>query len=166
MTFADNARKKALHYSRFTDGSVLADDSGLAVDALRGAPGIKSRRFAGPAATDADNNVKLLGLLSAVPAAKRTARFVCELVLARGGELRAQFRGVAEGLILSEPRGEGGFGYDPLFLDPETGKTFAELLPEEKLARSHRGRAFRALLDWLLANSSQEARGARVGGET
>jgi len=164
QTYSGNAQKKAIHYSRFTDGSVLADDSGLAVDALRGAPGIKSRRFAGPAATDADNNVKLLGLLSAVPAAKRTARFVCELALAQRGELRAQFRGVAEGLILSEPRGEGGFGYDPLFLDPETGKTFAELLPEEKLARSHRGRAFRALLEWLAAQSPQ-ARGAHAGGD-
>jgi XTP/dITP diphosphohydrolase len=164
LTFAENARKKALHYSRFTDGLVVADDSGLEVDALRGAPGIKSHRFAGPAATDADNNAKLLTLLSAVPPAERTARFVCELALARRGELLAQFRGVAEGLILNAPRGEGGFGYDPLFLDPESEKTFAALSPEEKLARSHRGRALRALLDWLAARSLQEARGARSGG--
>jgi XTP/dITP diphosphohydrolase len=164
LTFADNARKKALHYSRFTDGMVVADDSGLEVDALRGAPGVKSRRFAGPAATDADNNAKLLVLLGAVPAAKRTARFVCELALARGGKLLAQFRGVAEGLILSATRGEGGFGYDPLFLDAESEKTFAALSPEDKLARSHRGRALRALFDWLAAQSLQEARGARAGG--
>lgn len=161
-TYAGNAQKKALHYSRFTDGLVLADDSGLEVDALRGAPGIKSRRFAGPTATDADNNAKLLTLLGTVPAAKRTARFVCELALARRGKLLAQFRGVAEGLILSAPRGEGGFGYDPLFLDPDSAKTFSELLPEEKLARSHRGRAFRAL---LAAQSSQQARGAHAGGD-
>ncbi|MGH9786314.1 MAG: non-canonical purine NTP pyrophosphatase, partial [Terriglobia bacterium] len=154
LTFAENARKKALHYSRFADGLVLADDSGLEVDALRGAPGIKSRRFAGPVATDADNNAKLLALLGDVPAAKRTARFVCELALARRGELLAQFRGVAEGLILNASRGEGGFGYDPLFLDPQSEKTFAELSPEEKLARSHRGRALRALLDWLATQSA------------
>jgi XTP/dITP diphosphohydrolase len=165
LTFAENARKKALHYSRFTDGLIVADDSGLEVDALRGAPGVKSRRFAGPAATDADNNAKLLVLLAAVPAAKRTARFVCELALAQGGKLLAQFRGVAEGLILRAPRGEGGFGYDPLFLDPESEKTFAELSPEEKLARSHRGRALRALLDWLAEQSLQEARGAHAGGD-
>ena len=149
LTFADNAREKALHYSRFADGLVLADDSGLEVDALRGAPGIKSRRFAGPVATDAENNAKLLTVLGAVPPAKRMARFVCELVLARRGEFLAQFRGVAEGRILNAPRGKGGFGYDPLFLDPESDKTFAALSPEEKLARSHRGRALRALLDWL-----------------
>jgi len=165
LTFANNAWKKALHYSRFTDGLVVADDSGLEVDALRGAPGIKSHRFAGPDATDADNNAKLLTLLGAVPPAKRTARFVCELALARRGELLAQFRGVAEGLILSAPRGEGGFGYDPLFLDSETEKTFAVLSPEEKLARSHRGRALRALLDWLAAQSSQGARSVRAGGD-
>lgn len=165
LTFADNARKKALHYSRLTEGFVLADDSGLEVDALRGAPGIKSRRFAGPAATDAENNAKLLTLLGAVPAAKRTARFICELALARRGELLGQFRGVAEGLILSKPRGEGGFGYDPLFLDPETEKTFAALPSEEKLARSHRGRAVRSLLNWLAAQSAQKASGAPVGGE-
>ena len=165
-TFAGNAQKKALHYSRFADGVVLADDSGLEVDALRGAPGVKSRRFAGPGATDADNNARLLLLLAGVPAARRTARFVCELALARAGELLAQFRGVAEGVILNSPRGAGGFGYDPLFLDPEGQKTFAEFTPEEKLARSHRGRALRAMLDWLAAQSSKKATGAQAGGDT
>jgi len=148
-TFAGNAQKKALHYSRFADGLFLADDSGLEVDALGGAPGVQSRRFAGPGAADADNNARLLLLLSGVPPAKRTARFVCELALARAGQLLAQFRGVAEGVILDSPRGAGGFGYDPLFLDPHSQRTFAEFSAAEKLARSHRGRALRAMLDWL-----------------
>jgi XTP/dITP diphosphohydrolase len=163
-TFAGNAEKKALHYSRLAKGLVFADDSGLEVDALRGAPGIKSRRFAGPGATDADNRAKLLVLLGGVPAAKRTARFVCELAVAREGDLLVQFRAVAEGSVLTAPRGEGGFGYDPLFLDPETQKTFAEFSAEEKLARSHRGRALRDLLNWLAAQSSQQAQGAGRSG--
>ena len=153
-TFAGNAEKKALHYSRFTDDLVFSDDSGLEVDALRGAPGIKSRRFAGPGAKDADNRAKLLSLLGGVPASKRSARFVCALAVARKGTLVAQFSAVSEGSILMTPRGEGGFGYDPLFLDPETQKTYAELSSEEKLARSHRGRALRELLDWLANQSS------------
>ena len=163
-TFAGNAGKKALHYSRFAKGLVFADDSGLEVDALRGAPGIKSRRFAGPGATDADNRAKLLVLLGGVPAAKRTARFVCELAVAREGDLLVQFRAVAEGSILAAPRGAGGFGYDPLFLDLETQKTFAELSAEEKLARSHRGRALRDLLNWLAMQSAHHAHGAGRSG--
>ena len=149
-SFSGNAQQKALHYSRLVGGLVLADDSGLEVDALRGAPGVKSRRFAGPGATDADNNDKLLHLLAGVPAAKRTARFVCVLALAQAGQLLAPFRGVAEGMILDSPRGSGGFGYDPLFLDPESRMTFAEFSPEEKLARSHRGKALRAMLAWMV----------------
>ncbi|MBI4460557.1 MAG: non-canonical purine NTP pyrophosphatase [Acidobacteria bacterium] len=148
-SFAGNAAKKALHYSHLISGVVLADDSGLEVDALEGAPGISSRRFAGPGASDAENNAKLLRQLLGVPPDKRTARFVCELALAREGQLLAQFRGAAEGVILESPRGEGGFGYDPLFLDPEINETFAELSPAQKLERSHRGRALRSLLDWL-----------------
>ena len=163
-TFAGNAEKKALHYSRFAEGLVFADDSGLEVDALRGALGIKSRRFAGPGATDADNRAKLLALMGGVPASMRSAQFVCELAVARSGRLLVQFRAAAEGLILTAPRGEGGFGYDSLFLDPETHKTFAELSSEEKLARSHRGRALRDLLQWLATQSSQQAQGAGQGG--
>lgn len=162
-TFAGNAEKKALHFSRLTEDLVFSDDSGLEVDALRGAPGIKSRRFAGPGATDADNRAKLLVLLGGVPASKRTARFVCELAVARQGNLIVQFRAVCEGSILMAPRGEGGFGYDPLFLDPETEKTFAELSPEEKLARSHRGRALRELLNWLANQSSLAQAAGRSG---
>jgi XTP/dITP diphosphohydrolase len=162
-TFAGNAGKKALHYSRFAKGLVFADDSGLEVDALRGAPGVKSRRFAGSRATDADNRAKLLVLLDGVPAAKRAARFVCALAVAREGKLVVEFNAVAEGSILTAPRGEGGFGYDSLFLDPDSQKTFAELSAEEKLTRSHRGRALRDLLNWLSRQSSRQTQGAGRG---
>ncbi len=152
-TFSANARKKALHYSRltscFTGGLVLGDDSGLEVDALGGSPGVRSRRFAGPNATDARNNAKLLDAMWDVPASKRGAQFVCVLALAQAGEVVAEFTGVARGLLLEAPRGENGFGYDPLFLDPDCNKTFAELEPEEKLERSHRGKALRAMFEWL-----------------
>lgn len=153
-TFLANAQKKALHYSQLAGGLLLADDSGLEVDALGGAPGVRSRRFAGPAATDTENNAKLLRQMSHIPAGKRTARFVCVIAVARGGQLLAEFRGAAEGIILDAPRGAGGFGYDPLFLDRESNRTFAEFSPEEKLQRSHRGRAFRAMLDWLAEQPS------------
>ena len=151
-TFAGNAVKKALHYSQLAPGYVLADDSGIEVDFLHGAPGIYSRRFAGPTATDAENNSKLLRELQGVMHPQRTARFVCELALAMNQQIVAQFRGAAEGVILESPRGEAGFGYDPLFLDPVTGKTFAELSPEAKLERSHRGRAIQLMLAWLAAH--------------
>lgn len=151
-SFAANAQKKAVHYSRFATGMVLGDDSGLEVDSLAGAPGIYSRRFAGPDATDAQNNAKLLDQMSGVPVAKRTGQFVCVLALARNGQLLAEFRGVARGIILESPRGTSGFGYDPLFLDPASNKTFAELSSEEKFERSHRGQAMRAMLEWLDAN--------------
>lgn len=151
-TFAGNARKKALYYSRLTKSPrawVLADDSGLVVDALDGAPGIYSARYAGPNATDADNNHMLIDALRDVPPPRRTARFVCALALANEDAVVAEFSGVAEGAILDTPRGTHGFGYDPLFLDPLSGKTYAELTAEEKLERSHRGQALFALLDWL-----------------
>jgi len=148
-SFAGNAQKKALHYSQYVSGLVLADDSGLEVAALGGAPGIHSARYAGPAATDAQNSAKLLQEMNDVPPQMRTARFVCELALAREGKLLGRFSGVAEGFILGVPRGHGGFGYDPLFLDPIAGKTFAELSMEEKVQRSHRGKALRGLMEWL-----------------
>ena len=153
-TFLVNARKKALHYSRLVGGLVLADDSGLEVDALGGAPGVRSRRFAGQAASDAENNGKLLRDLSHITASKRTARFVCVIAVAQAGRVLAEFRGVAEGIILASPRGAGGFGYDPLFLDPESNRTFAEYSSEEKLQKSHRGRALRAMLNWLAEQPS------------
>jgi len=148
-SFAANAHQKAIHYSQLAAGLVLSDDSGLEVAALGGAPGIHSARFAGPEATDAQNNAKLLQAMNDVPPQMRTARFVCELALAREGKLLARFGGVAEGFILGQPRGQGGFGYDPLFLDPIAGKTFAELKLEEKMQRSHRGKALRGLMEWL-----------------
>ncbi len=151
-TFALNAQKKALHYSRFASGLVLGDDSGLEVEALGGAPGVRSRRYAGPDSTDARNNAKLLEGMQGVPPAERAGQFVCVLALARSGQLVAEFRGVARGVLLDAPRGKSGFGYDPLFLDPESNQTFAELLPQEKLERSHRGKALRAMLDWLARN--------------
>ena len=153
-TFPANAQKKALHYSRLTSGLIVADDSGLEVDALNGAPGVRSRRFAGPAASDAENNGKLIRDLSHITASKRTARFVCVIAMAQAGRVLAEFQGVAEGIILDSPRGAGGFGYDPLFLDPESNRTFAEISPEEKLQRSHRGRALRAMLNRLTEQPS------------
>jgi XTP/dITP diphosphohydrolase len=148
-SFSANAHKKALHYSQLVPGLVLGDDSGLEVGALGGAPGVYSARYAGPEATDAQNNAKLLQDMIEVPPPMRAARFVCELALAREGKFLARFGGVAEGFILGAMRGSGGFGYDPLFLDPGTGKTFAELTPEEKMQRSHRGKAVRSLMEWL-----------------
>jgi XTP/dITP diphosphohydrolase len=161
-SFASNAQKKAIHYSRLASGLgvglVLGDDSGLEVDALDGAPGVFSRRFAGLHATDAENNIRLLQEMTGVPAAKRGAQFVCVLALARGGQMLAQFRGQVRGVILESPRGTAGFGYDPLFLDPESNQTFAQFPPEEKLQRSHRGQALRAMLEWLAEQPLSEGR--------
>jgi XTP/dITP diphosphohydrolase len=158
-SFAVNAHKKAMHYSQFVSGLVLGDDSGLEVAALHGAPGVYSARYAGPAATDAQNNSKLLLDMNDVPPQGRTARFVCELALAREGKLLVRFGGVVEGFILGSLRGHSGFGYDPLFLDPIAGKTFAELTLEEKMQRSHRGKALRGLMEWLA--TSPDALGER-----
>jgi XTP/dITP diphosphohydrolase len=128
---------------------VLADDSGIVVDALGGAPGIRSARFSGPDATDRSNNKLLLARLAGVPTAARTARFVCWIALARDGELWRTFHGEAEGRILEAPAGTDGFGYDPLFFYPPLSRTFAELPPDQKWAHSHRGKAFRRMLEWL-----------------
>lgn len=148
-TFEENARLKAAYYSRHAGGLLFADDSGLEVTALKGAPGVYSARFAGPMATDAENNERLLAALSGVPMAIRGARYVCVIALARQGEVIATFRGIAEGRILEAPRGRGGFGYDPYFLFPPLGQTFAEISAEEKWKHSHRGEAFRRMLDFL-----------------
>lgn len=151
-TFSANARKKALHYSRFTRDLVAADDSGLEVDALNGLPGVRSRRYAGASATDAQNNARLLDALRGLPPERRGAQFVCVLAIARNGIFVAEFQGTVRGVLLDSPRGSNGFGYDPLFFDPQCDKTFAELLPEEKLRRSHRGRAVWAMFDWFLSH--------------
>ena len=148
-TFEANAIAKALYHSAYAPGLLFADDSGLEVDALGGAPGVLSARFAGPEATDAANNRLLLEKLRA--SADRTARFVCVIALAGHGRLLATFRGAVEGRILTRPRGRNGFGYDPLFFYPPFGATFAEVAPERKFSVSHRGQALRALLAWLLA---------------
>jgi XTP/dITP diphosphohydrolase len=150
-TFAENAAGKALHYSRFTNERVLADDSGLVVPALGGAPGPRSARYAGPEASDADRVRKLLEDLAGKRDAERRARFVCVLAMARAGRVLAVISDAAEGIITDTPRGENGFGYDPVFLFEPLGRTFAELSEEEKNRHSHRGKAFRKLLAFLLA---------------
>jgi XTP/dITP diphosphohydrolase len=167
LTFEANACKKAEAYSRYVPGEmVVADDSGLEVDALNGAPGVHSARYAAPdlhnkepheadANTDDEaNNARVLRELRGVPHAQRTGRFVCVLAAARDGRTLATFRGTAEGIILEGPRGGNGFGYDPLFYFPEIGKTFAELTAEEKAQYSHRGAAFRELLEWRASAST------------
>ncbi len=148
-TFEANARKKALHYSAYCQGLVFADDSGICVDALGGAPGVYSARFAGPGADDEANNAKLLAELRPFSAAGRAAHYVCVIALARRGRILTVTEGRADGIILDAPRGSGGFGYDPLFLYPPLGSSFAELTPEQKFEVSHRGAAFRKLLDYL-----------------
>ncbi len=152
-TFEANARKKAEFFSRHADGElVLSDDSGLEVDALGGAPGVISARYAAENgdenSSDEANNAKLLRELRGVPEGRRGARFVCVIAAARSGETVATFRGEALGRILFVERGSGGFGYDPLFYVPEVGKTFAEFAPEDKAKVSHRGAAFRKFLEW------------------
>lgn len=144
-TFRQNAVKKALTLSRFFDDLVLADDSGLEVDAIEGKPGVRSARFARAKATDQENNVKLLKLLSNVPENDRTARFVCNLALARKGQLLENFEGSVEGKIVFLPKGKNGFGYDPLFQPKGSKKTFAEMPASEKNKISHRGRALEQL---------------------
>lgn len=161
LTFEENARKKAESYSRYVPGEiVLADDSGLEVDALSSAPGVHSARYAAEAphlandnTDDEANNARLLRELRNVPPEKRTARFVCVIVAARDGETLGVFHGQAEGVILDAPRGTNGFGYDPLFFFAAIGKTFAELSAEQKAKYSHRGEAFRKFLTWFAAHS-------------
>lgn len=152
-TFALNAAKKAASAARASKLWALADDSGLEVEALDGAPGVRSARWAGEPADDARNNARLLRELAGIPDERRGARFVCALALARpDGSLALEVRGEARGRILHHPRGAGDFGYDPLFLFtepgfPQTGRGFAELTGAEKSAVSHRGRALCALAE-------------------
>ncbi len=150
-TFAENAAGKALHYSRFTREPVVADDSGLAVPALGGAPGVQSARYAGTGASDADRVRKLLRELEGQAGDARRARFVCVVALARQGRALAVVSAGAEGVVADAPRGSNGFGYDPIFLYEPLGRTFAEMSREEKNRHSHRGKAFRKLLALLEA---------------
>jgi XTP/dITP diphosphohydrolase len=182
-TFEENARKKALHYSAYVSGPVFADDSGICVDALDGAPGIHSARYASlqswglpsarvgiinntvPArcstsagsdratdsvcARDDTNNMMLLRELEGVPDERRTAHYACVIALAQIGRVLKVTEGRVDGVIIKAQRGNGGFGYDPYFLYPPLGRTFAELSPDEKFSVSHRGQAFRRLLEGL-----------------
>ena len=144
-SFLENALKKARTIAEFTGENVLADDSGLEVDILKGEPGIISARYAGENATDEENNARLLEKLRNVPPEKRTACFHCELVLYKKDGSYKSFTGLWPGLIIDEPRGANGFGYDPIFLVPQLGKTAAELPPAIKNKLSHRGQAFEKL---------------------
>jgi XTP/dITP diphosphohydrolase len=148
-TFAENSAGKALHYSRFADEAVLADDSGLVVPALGGAPGVHSARYAGPGASDAKRVQKLLREMHGKVGVERHARFVCVTALARAGRATAVVSDSARGVITEAPRGAGGFGYDPVFLFEELGRTYAELTPAEKNTYSHRGKSFSKLLYML-----------------
>ncbi len=146
QTFDENAVKKALGYARLADLPAIADDSGLEVDALGGAPGVRTRRFAGPDASDEENNAHLLRLLEGVPPERRTARYRCTLALVEGPgagvvAMPRLTHGKLEGRIALSPRGEGGFGYDPVFYIPRLGCTLAQVAIDEKDRISHRGRA-------------------------
>ena len=145
-TFAENAAGKALHYSRLCEGLIIADDSGLVVPALGGAPGVHSARYAGPEATNSQRIEKLLGEMRGNVRSERAAHFVCVIALARRGRAIAVVTDRVEGEILNAPSGGGGFGYDPIFYFPALKKTFAEISAEEKNQFSHRGKAFRRLL--------------------
>jgi XTP/dITP diphosphohydrolase len=145
-TFAENAAGKTLHYSRLCEGLIVADDSGLVVPALGGAPGVRSARYAGPEATNSQRIEKLLGEMRGKVRSERAAHFVCVIALAKRGRAIAVVTDRVEGEILNVPSGGGGFGYDPIFYFPALKKTFAEISAEEKNQFSHRGKAFRRLL--------------------
>ncbi len=161
VTFAENARKKALGYAKATSLWTIADDSGLVVDALGGEPGVKSSRFSGERESnrkllDHKNMAKVLKLLQAVPKEKRTARFICCLCLASPKKVLIETQGMLEGLIADKEIGQNGFGYDPIFFVPSLNKTVGQMSPEEKNAISHRSQAIRKLkplLEQILRNA-------------
>jgi XTP/dITP diphosphohydrolase len=146
-TFEDTARSKALYYGSHAEGWVFADDSGLEVDVLHGAPGVHSARFAGPDANDERNNALLLDRLRGVE--KRAARFVCAIALVLHGRVEKTFHGAVEGRIVDAPRGSNGFGYDPLFYYEPFGCTFGEATDAQKMQVSHRAKALQAMFDFL-----------------
>jgi XTP/dITP diphosphohydrolase len=151
-TFGENAAGKALYYSRFSDVPVIADDSGLVVGALGGAPGVLSARYAGPNASSRERIEKLLGDLRAQGSKDRRARFVCVIALAVAGHVLAAFSDAVEGEILENSSGTQGFGYDPIFYFGLAGKSFAEMSGDEKNRYSHRAKAFRKLADFLASS--------------
>lgn len=148
-TFADNAKLKALYYARATGLPAVAEDSGLEVDALDGAPGVQSARFGGERATYPERFEKLYAMLDARGGRDSTARFVCHVALADAGRVVFDARGTVEGRVSPEPRGTHGFGYDPIFFHPPSGLTLAEVSDDAKRAVSHRGEAFRKLAAFL-----------------
>jgi XTP/dITP diphosphohydrolase len=148
-TFEENASLKALTIARLVTGLVLADDSGLEVDALNGEPGVHSARYAGPYASDADNRHKLLLAFGKQAGDRFPARFRCVMVLASNHEILASFAGVVEGVVIRAERGHGGFGYDPMFIPAGYDQTFGELAPEIKNSLSHRARALAQVLAFL-----------------
>lgn len=148
-TVAENARLKARYYSAATGEIAVAEDSGLEIDALGGEPGVRSTRFGGADLTYPERFAIIYRLLRERGVAASPARFVCALAVARGDDIVFEARGVVEGTLAPEPRGTGGFGYDPIFYVPPCGRTLAEISPEDKAAVSHRGQAFRALRAWL-----------------
>ena len=162
-TFEANAVQKGRCYARALEAKggrpelMFCDDSGIEVDALDGAPGVHSARFAGASASDDENNALLLEQLHGVPQERRTARYVCVIALLRGERLLETFRATAEGVIQDQAAGEGGFGYDPYFRFPPLDCTFAELSPQMKWLHSHRGKAFRAMIAWLAEHPEFDA---------
>jgi len=154
-TFEENAVQKAVYYSGHVPGPLFADDSGLEVQALGGAPGVLSARFAGAEASDEENNRLLLAKLSGV--ADRAAQFVCVIAVAEQGRLIGTFRGAVKGRILEEPRGANGFGYDPLFYYDAFGRTFGEVSAEQKLQVSHRARALEKMVRFLTGASASDS---------
>jgi len=153
--YRGNALKKARALCAVMDMAVLADDSGIEVDLLGGAPGPRSARFAGENATDEENLTKLLGAIEGTPASERGARYRCVAVLVTPAGLETSAEDVFEGTLIDSPRGTGGFGYDPIFVPAGAHLTAAELAPAEKDAISHRGKAFRALLPALKALAAE-----------
>lgn len=153
VTFLENATLKAVEISQAVPGLVMSDDSGLEVDALGGAPGVYSSRYAGEDGNDDLNNKKLLSELEGVGEGERSARFRCVMVLAENGKVLAHFDGAVEGRIISERHGNGGFGYDPLFVPDDYEKSFAELGDEVKNTLSHRARAMEQVCEWLAKNA-------------
>ncbi len=147
LTFEENAQLKATYYSRVAPGPLFADDSGLSVDAMQGAPGIYSARYAGENATDEENNSLVRRNLQGV--SNRKAKFICVVALASGGIVEKTFRGEVEGEILEAPQGTAGFGYDPLFYYPPFGCSFGEAEAAKKFEVSHRGKAIRAMMQYL-----------------
>jgi XTP/dITP diphosphohydrolase len=148
-TFAENAAGKAIHYSRFSSEIVLADDSGLVVPALNGAPGVRSARYAGLKATDEDRIRKLLREMEGKTGDQRRARFICVTAIAKQGRLLAIASDFAQGVLTEQPRGNDGFGYDPIFLFSELDRTYAELTRKQKNLYSHRGKAFRKIVSLM-----------------